>query len=96
MRETRTFQPGTLGETPSSVSIRLNTIQGCRPISVNTQPTRLPSRGSGAAQMAMRHIHRAGGFGAFLRVNQRPATAMRVAAPPMLDASTSASKRTIP
>jgi hypothetical protein len=80
--DTSTFHPGTLGETPSSVSISPNTIHGWRPISVKTQPTRMPSSASGACQIAIFHIQGATGRVALRRVTHRPTTATRAARPP--------------
>lgn len=78
----RTSTPLTPGETPSCVVINPNTIQGCLPISVKTQPMMLAARASGNDQIASFHIQGAGGFLAPLRVSHRPATATSAAAMP--------------
>src|SRR4051794_8728834 len=80
--ETSTVQPGTLGETPSSVSMRLNTIHGCRPISVKIHPTRIAMRDAGHAQVASFHAHAGTPRFAPLRVSQSPPTAVSAAIEP--------------
>ena len=47
-----TSSPVTFGDTADSVGSRLNTIQGCRPISVKIQPTIIAASESGKLQTA--------------------------------------------
>src|SRR6478736_4776854 len=81
-REISTVQPGTLGETPSCVSMRPKTIHGWRPISVKTQPTRIAKSDAGHDQIASFHAHWGTSRLAFLCVSHRPTTAVRAAMPP--------------
>src|SRR5690606_36510848 len=82
--DSSTFHPGTFGETPSCVSMRLNTIHGWRPISVNTHPMRIANSDAGHAQIASFHAHAGTGRFAFLRVSHSPTTAVRAASAPRL------------
>ena len=81
MSEISTSRPVTFGETADSVGSRLNTIQGCRPISVKIQPTLIAASESGKLQIAIFQIHAASAWRP-LRVSQRPTTAMRTCSRP--------------
>src|SRR3954453_65168 len=80
--EMSTVQPGTLGETPSWVSMSPKTIHGWRPISVKIHPTRIAKSDAGHAQVASFHAHAGTSRFALLRVSQRPTTAVSAAMPP--------------
>ena len=71
----------TFGDTADSVGSRLNTIHGCRPISVKIQPTIIAASESGKLHTATFHTQACFGMRP-LRVSQRPTSATNTCSRP--------------